>query len=881
MIQHFFKDTFKRFFFLYGNTEDDFCSADLKLYHFEKFLFYHLKSLGYDIIAFYNAKYKIFTYEKSSYDLILNPNIANTAKYQFPSLNSLIPKGPLGMGNVLLNKKVTDVNNSEANIQKMGDDVYSFGSMTEMDVVAKLDQLMHCKNCKTVIVFTDGMDFFNNFADNATRQMAANLSSWLKFGHTNENICIFSFPNLPNDQLMLMIQRRPHWQFLYSKMFAAQGRLSDTSHFISYPQSDEISNLINYYRLKYNYKIDWEVFEEYLEKIAAYVLAEKKTLKELGSLFKDAKEFSADFFHNLAGKRNNKLSATQQLEQMRGIDVIKDKIDDLFFEIKELSDQDIEKTAKKNINPFFTHRTTIPQDKKNDINLHLALKGAPGTGKTTVARLIGEIFREKGLLRSGHFVKASRSDLVAGYVGQTAIQTSRLIDQAMGGVLFVDEAYSLVGKGDNDFGQEALETILEAMENHKGEFAVIFAGYPDEIDSLIESNPGFKSRFSEHHIISIPNFNHETLYQILLDTIAEKNKILNWELREQLPVIIERWQAAEGNNKSFGNARTIKEDIYKAMDNNRRKRVRITNDPAIDDKEFIMNDLPSLLYPYIAAHSSNSFDSAMEELDKMIGLNGVKHQIDKLIKQIELNKMRAAQNLKSSHGNSMHMLFVGNPGTGKTTVARLMGEILKGLNIIPSSKVVEVSPKDLVAAYVGQSEQKAQEKLDEAKDGILFIDEIYGLSSGSLGNSYGADVITNVLVPAMTKQDSDLVIIGAGYEKQMEEFLNNNPGLDRRFSKKILFEDFSNEELLEIIQQHAIEQDYVIPEALKEPLINLFNKIRINTGSNFGNAGVAVRCFDNMCENLGARLINQKIEYSVEDLTTFTIADIPDVNINY
>jgi len=875
MKKSFFEDTYKRLFFLYGNTDDEFCSNDLKFRKLSKLIYFQLKSRGYERIALYNAKYKIFSYDKSSYNLILDSETVSSEKKGLKS-SPLIPKGPLGNNSLLLNREKDKTSNKTESSAIMRDGVYSFGLMNDVNVVSKLDEIMCNEDIKTAVIITDGFDFLNNFEQNARRQMASNLQGWLNFGHKNDNISIFIFPEFPNEQLISIIQRNSHWQFLHSKMFKTDNHLNDSMYNINLPQNDEIENVIHHYRLKYDYRIDWLTLKKYLPKISSKVLSEQTTLREFARNLKLKTSLNEDVIIELAGSKNIEESAENRLSKMRGINVIKDKIDDFINEVNEQRSQlDKNREIVSGGDNFFTNRTSISKKKTIPINLHLVLKGAPGTGKTTVARLLGEIFREKGLLMSGHLVKASRSDLVAGYVGQTALQTSRLIDQAMGGVFFVDEAYSLVEKGGNDFGTEALETILEAMENRKGEFSVIFAGYPDEIDKLIKSNPGFKSRFSEHNIIIIPDFDSKTLFDILEDTIIINKKYLEPKFANILPSIIENWHDANHHDKSFGNARTIKEDIYKGMDINRRKRTK--NGTTSGRDQFVLEDIPEILKKYVSDNKKDSLENVLEELNNMTGLESIKTQVKKLVQQEKFKIIREKQGLKVSNNESMHMLFVGNPGTGKTTVAKLMGKLLHGLNVLPSDKLIDVSAKDLIGSHVGESEKKANELIEKAMGGVLFIDEIYGLTQGSLGQSFGADVINNVLVPVMTKDEGKLLIIGAGYTGNMIRFLENNPGLDRRFSRKISFEDFTPEELLSIIKNHAELNDYIIKDTLNEPLLILFTKTKQLKGANFGNAGTVITCFNLMKENHGERLLklgHQNIKKI--DLKKFLIEDIPD-----
>ena len=146
------------------------------------------------------------------------------------------------------------------------------------------------------------------------------------------------------------------------------------------------------------------------------------------------------------------------------------------------------------------------------VSQHLVFSGNPGTGKTTVARILAQLYKEIGVLSSGHLVEVDRSGLVAGYVGQTAIKTQEKIDEAIGGVLFIDEAYTLVKEQSNDFGQEAIDTLLKAMEDNRRNLIVIVAGYTNEMNKFIESNPGLKSRFNKY--IEFPDYSLCELEQI-------------------------------------------------------------------------------------------------------------------------------------------------------------------------------------------------------------------------------------------------------------------------------------------------------------------------------------------------------------------------------
>jgi SpoVK/Ycf46/Vps4 family AAA+-type ATPase len=245
------------------------------------------------------------------------------------------------------------------------------------------------------------------------------------------------------------------------------------------------------------------------------------------------------------------------------------------------------------------------------VSLHLVFSGNPGTGKTTVARILAKLYKEIGILSEGQLVETDRSGLVAGYVGQTAIKTKKKIDEAMGGVLFIDEAYMLNQEGEN-YGQEAIDTILKAMEDHRDEFIVIVAGYTDLMKEFIESNPGLKSRFNK--FFEFPDYTVDELQQIFDLQCKKYQYKLDEDAEKAVKEEIIKLEAEKGEN--FANAREVR-NLFEKIITNQATRVAAIED--VDEETLstiTMEDLKDL--DELSAPNSRNKPKSDEELGEMI-----------------------------------------------------------------------------------------------------------------------------------------------------------------------------------------------------------------------------------------------------------------------
>lgn len=277
-----------------------------------------------------------------------------------------------------------------------------------------------------------------------------------------------------------------------------------------------------------------------------------------------------------------------------------------------------------------------------------------------------------------------------------------------------------------------------------------------------------------------------------------------------------------------------------------------------------------------AEPSNHSADTAatennpMEELNQLIGLSGIKKDVTELINLLRAMKLREQRGMKTAP-ISLHLVFTGNPGTGKTTVARILAQIYKEIGILEKGQLVEVDRADLVAGYVGQTAIKTKEKINEALGGILFIDEAYTLAKES-GNDFGQEAIDTIL-KAMEDMRDKFIVIVAGYTKQMSAFISSNPGLKSRFNKFFEFPDYSAEELLEIFKRICTKYDYKLSEAALKKATTVITAIEKNKGPEFANGREIRNMFERIISNQAMRLATLS-NPTEEDISTIEEEDI-------
>ncbi|KAB8138829.1 AAA family ATPase [Gracilibacillus oryzae] len=454
--------------------------------------------------------------------------------------------------------------------------------------------------------------------------------------------------------------------------------------------------------------------------------------------------------------------------------------------------------------------------------LHMVITGNPGTGKTTIARLLANIYYRLGLLESNKLVEVNRSQLVGSFMGQSEENTLNYVKKALGGVLFIDEAYNLKREDQtgNDYGQTVIDTLVSSMtsQEYANKFAVVIAGYPEEMNHFLWANPGLRSRFPDGNFIQLPDFREVELLEIAENTALKNDYFFTEKALSSFRSLIEKAKVDD----SFGNARTVKDLVLKVIFHIGAKR-------SLVDKENWLNHMRISETDILELDQDKANEHPMEQLDQLIGLANVKEEVKKLSAFVRVQQKRKSMNLPTIP-IQLHAVFSGNPGTGKTTVAKIYAKVLKNCGLLKRGHLVITSRSDLVAGFVGQTAIKTKNKIREALGGVLFIDEAYSLYRGD--KDFGKEAI-DTLVDEMTRHNENLVVILAGYKDEMKRFITSNPGLESRFKKYFHFEDYTDQELLEMVVSHTKQYQYSLTKEVETYLLSQFSQVNINGNGRF------------------------------------------------
>ncbi len=717
--------------------------------------------------------------------------------------------------------------------------------LTDPHQVQMLDHLMRQGDHPTAVVFTQAEETLKYLS--AKRALAGVVADW--FARPQGNLCVMVFNREELSGVHDFVAGQGGFPRLES--FIAQSRHGEARGTVRVPRPDEaeLERLLHVMRVRQGFALaDWRQAGP----LARAMVSGPDELVHhwrfrLGQL-RAGDPLSLATMHErgwISGATPGSASAWERLMALRGLDSVKAHVQRL--QRAMLAEQNLRVEGR-------LAGAEAP-------SRHLAFIGNPGTGKTTVARLIGEIYRDIGVLRRGHLVSAEARDLVAGYLGQTAGRTGETIDRALDGVLLIDEAYRLQdgGNSGSEFGQQAIDTLVSRMEDDRDRLVVIVAGYPDKMHDFLAANDGLKSRFPEANQIVFPDYDPGDLLAIALDLMRANGLRWGVVVEDELRRVTGEMHARR--RPGFGNARAMRDltdGIFTEW---------ATRTAGDISREVEVADVPAR-YRSVATRDVPTVAELLGSFDGLVGLDQVKQVITDLAVVLERRRQ-----VGGGMVSAPHMLFLGPPGTGKTTVARLVGEIFRSLGALRSGHVLEVTRADLVGQHLGETAIKTRAVIDRAREGVLFIDEAYSLTrDAGLGRDYGQEAV-DTLVPAMENLRGSLVVIAAGYNAEMAQFLRSNPGLASRFTQRVPFADYSDADLAEILARIAAAEGIACPPPARDRAMAWFARRRLRPEA-FGNARDAGTLFAAMEVRLARRTLHEPA--GSQERMTFRAEDVPD-----
>lgn len=532
---------------------------------------------------------------------------------------------------------------------------------------------------------------------------------------------------------------------------------------------------------------------------------------------------------------------------------------------------EIKETMVSIVNSIQSFRKLHP-DKPYELKDHYLFLGNPGTGKTTMARVFADALSAMGILPSGQLVEVAPKDMKGQYMGHTGPKVDAVFDRAMGGVLFIDEAYDMWGGENDTFGNEAVTALIKNVEDRRGKLVVILAGYPREMGIFATANPGIPSRFNT--TVNFRDYRGDELTEIARRMIKAQGYSLDERADKAIGKFFEKMYVSR--KKDFANAREVRNAVDKAIKAQNTRIQKAMGEPGFDPRtEFVltMGDFTGE-----GENPPMSVDEVIATLDDLIGMDDIKQEIRKLANVAMVNRMRMERGLGAAALQPVNIILTGNPGTGKTTIAKRLGQVLHAAGVLATDKVVEREAKTILSSYVNASGQNMDKAVDEAMGGVLFIDEAYNLlpQPGSMNNT-GNEAL-DALMTRMENDKGKFVVVIAGYKDRMEELVRRgNPGLMSRFNKNFHIEDYDAEALTEIFKINAKKRKFTLTQDAQYALEIRMRDMVANKDLHFGNAREAVNLLNEVIEMQGNRIAadTSVIDTNPDALTTIEAVDIP------
>lgn len=878
-----------RIFCISGNITDSFCTPDLQIVSFEHYLCGYLKKTGYECVVFYSGGgMGLYFHDRESAE---NYAECIDKKPEAP-VNNEPEENEDYIFNVFgIKEKGSTEPKKNSNPKKTVRMRYPMEN--DADFIHKAEALMKNRGKRTAIIFTSLDDFVNRTDSVSRRNYNRLFESWKSMTNDNRNICIFLSKGLGTKEIQQMLSGSSELSF--SSLFISESSdgkrqfNSDTCLIVKQPGSDEIKNLLFYWavigcKTKNEVKklvFDWD--KENVDDIANTMLfycneAETglNTFKDRIELFmRDCPEskvpFSSETVSRIYEKKNIKYSPEDPeklLESRResgwgnACDVISRNIAEFESYLKYNSNNIVK--IRPEIYGLERFENLSCEEFSYKIP-NFVIQGNPGVGKTEIAKLIGRILYKHKILKSGHTICASRDTLVGQYVGASAINTVNAVERAQEGVLFIDEVYSLVNlsdgseSGGENYCAEVINTLVAAMTNPKYHFCVVIAGYSTKMNEFFKMNEGLPSRFNMKNVITIDDYKPDVLEKIFREYISKNKLTLDKETDRDLSCYFVNLYK-ERDRKTFGNARDIV-TLAKSVISNAQIRAK-ESFPVIIKSDFSGSE-----------HLFNGFgastrEEAYSELKRYIGMEFLEQMFDD-----QCNLYDECIDKGISYPGPEHMIWVGNPGTGKSTAAKLLAQLYYATGIMGGRSPIIVDASGIIGTHVGDSQKLINEKMDEAKQNntVLIIEEAYQLSKDK---NYGHAAL-NAMMNRMVDERRDFNVVFIVYSTEYEDFISSNAGILSRCTRYD-FNDYTPDQLTGIFKKMCGDTKDCYTQETLEKVHEYMEKLYIRRTDKTGNARAVERFLTQMRKNRYPRIKDLK-GIPANEKYCFEVSDVPEI----
>lgn len=845
--------------------KDIYCTNGLEILTYNQILDRNLRDDGYQRIVFFKNTGEGFIthcYDHFSKVSFLNPKKAYEmfdVNHINESKENIVKELSRKEVNDLFSKKGKTNQKQEIEVNKKIENYEGFVEILKTNIKNCLED----EKIKTAIIFS--ADTKKYFSNQVIRQYNSDLDLFFKYleeNKTNGNIIIFTFDNLGEfarfgvecDEIFPIfkklgadshginyIERETDYFKMYQEIFG------DSLHLFLTPNIDEIQNLIERFVLMN----DFDFNDQEIELIARIIKDEMHKVDNkdriIEELFINPQSPLLSIQNTLLEKKHQPEKQTQEnyhklqkyIQKYQEKNTIQDVrkmvgIEEFLMHIDKI--QKAYQAQKRHTNQKviqdkdLTRLGSVYQDIEFTTDFKLLLNtlllGNPGTGKTTVARLYGQILKEMGIIKNGHVVEVSKSTLKGEYVGQSIAKMNKALQDAEGGVLFIDEFYTFNTSSKNSvsdsYDKEIIEVILTAAVNPKIHVVFVGAGYEKQTLDMINKVEGLASRFPSH--VHLHDYDAHQMYDIFLQWLNDHQLCMSEDFQKMSFDFLSNWHVDRYSHpsKEWANVRTLENEFLNPLKNH------------IIDHVLCENTIPQDLKKYYCPKEQFQKE-VYHGLDRLIGLQNVKNELQSKIITVK----HVSPQLRKKYFQ-YNYIFAGNPGTGKTEVARQFGKICALYHIVECGRTFEIDIENFMGhANAGEM---LLEELTKGLGNVVFIDEAYRLDPVAHSRSDVLELYTT-LMKFMEDHKGEIIIILAGYSQEMKRFIEANPGMTSRVTQDnfIKFDDYSTDELIQILELNLHEDHIDYDPAILDGVRLSIEKARKEDPIKFGNARYITR----------------------------------------